>query len=338
MIETPLLPPRALYEKYPLTQKAQEKISSFRKTAIEIFQGKNPKIALLVGPCSIHNIEEVIQYAKKLKELQKEVDSQFFLILRAFLEKPRSGFGWKGFLYDPNLDGSSDIQKGVELSRKLLLDLLDLEVPVASELLDPIASFYYSDLLTWAVIGARTAASQPHRQLASTLSFPVGFKNTIHGELEPAIHGISVARRAQSMIGINKDGFISSIQSVGNPFTHLILRGSHLGQNCDLASIEKALRLLNQHHLEPILGIDCSHGNSGKDLLQQKRIFQNSLLLKKSKIDSIRILMLESYLEKGSQPLQEKNALLPGISITDPCLSWHETSQLVLEVAETANQ
>ena len=328
---TPLPSPATIHSQFPLTASLSRLIATFRHQSTHILQRKDPRIALLVGPCSIHNPIEALEYARRLKELQKEVAPHFFLILRTFLEKPRTLFGWKGLLYDPHLDGSHAMEEGIKISRKLLLDLAELGVPTATELLDPLAAPYFCDLLTWGVIGARTATSQPHRQLASSLPFPIGFKNTIYGELEPSIFGVSSSRKSHSALGINLEGRIAAIQTRGNPWTHLILRGSHHGPNADPASIRKALDLLKLHHLEPTLGIDCSHGNSGKDLQVQSKVFEETFQLAKKEFPEIRMMMLESYLTRGHQKLSSHQNLAPGLSITDPCLSWEETVKLLLQ-------
>lgn len=305
--------------------------SQARKSAERILFGKENRLAVLVGPCSIHDPLSAREYASRIKKLAEDVEETLFLVMRVFLEKPRSRTGWKGLLYDPYLDSSNDIESGLEMARELLADLAEIGVPAAAEFLEPLASFYLDDLISWGMIGARTSASQIHRQMASRLSFPVGFKNDLLGFLEPAIFGVQSARKPHSHIGIDPYGHVSQIISSGNPFTHIVLRGSDKGPNCDAASIEYALELLAAHYLEPRLLIDCSHGNSGKNLERQKEAFVSVIEYAASDPNrGIAGLMLESNLLAGKQPLPEDPACLAyGMSITDPCLSWEETEELI---------
>ena len=323
-----LLSPAEIERSLPLTSPIASFVQESRALSAKILRREDPRLALLLGPCSIHDEDEALEYGKQLKKLQEKVSSRFFLIMRVFVEKPRTRLGWKGMLYDPYLDGSNDLQEGVRRSRKLLLDLNELGIPCSTEFLEPLAAPYLADLITWGLIGARTTASQPHRQLASGLPFPVGFKNGIHGELDTPISGVLAARMPHAHFSIDREGKIASIQTTGNPLAHLVLRGSNQGPNCDASSIEKALRLLREHHLGEKLIVDCSHGNSGKDFHRQRWAFETVL---SQDNPSIRGLMLESNLLAGKQPLSEElNQLHYGVSITDPCLSWQETEELIL--------
>jgi 3-deoxy-7-phosphoheptulonate synthase len=302
-----------------------------RMWAEEILLGKDHRLAVLVGPCSIHDLEAALEYAEKLKNLARQVEETLFLIMRVFLEKPRTSSGWKGILYDPRLDASDDIGSGLQLARKLLARLAKIEVPVATELLDPLASYYIDDLLTWGMIGTRTSASQVHRQMASRLPFPVGFKNDLLGFLEPAILGILSARSPHSQLGLDPSGRVSKVQSQGNLLTHLALRGSDKGPNYDAASLDYALKRLAEHRLDPRLLVDCSHGNSGKTAERQKEAFISVIEQASSGCHGIAGMMLESHLFGGKQPLTEDPSHLAyGVSITDPCLSWEETEELLL--------
>jgi 3-deoxy-7-phosphoheptulonate synthase len=302
-----------------------------RASASKILRRESSQVALILGPCSIHNLAEALDYGQKVAKLQTQL-KHFFLIMRVFIEKPRTRLGWKGFLYDPYLDGSNDLQEGILLSRKLLLALNALGVPCATEFLDPLVAPYLAGLMSWGVIGARTAASQPHRQMASGLPFPIGFKNSIQGELETALSGILTAKMPHAHCSIDPSGHIAAVQTTGNPLAHLVLRGSNLGSNYDRVSIEKALLNLRAHHLEERLVIDCAHGNSGKDPHQQRSVFNEVVdqILKGNK--AICALMLESHLATGKQPFpDEPGTLRYGVSITDPCLGWAETEELALE-------
>ena len=321
--------PAEIERQFPLTPKIAAFVGKSREKGAKILRKEDPRLALLLGPCSIHDEGEALEYGEKVKQLQDKVDQRFLLIMRVFVEKPRTRLGWKGLLYDPYLDGSNDLEEGVRRSRKLLLDLNELGVPCSTEFLEPLAAPYLADLITWGLIGARTSASQPHRQLASGLPFPIGFKNGIHGELDTPISGILAARMPHAHFSIDREGKIAAVQTTGNPLAHLVLRGSNLGPNCDAPSIDTALRLLREHHLVEKLMVDCSHGNSGKDFHRQRWAFETVL---KQHNPSIRGLMLESNLLAGHQPLTEELSQLHyGVSITDPCLSWKETEELVLQ-------
>jgi 3-deoxy-7-phosphoheptulonate synthase len=322
--------PHELHTQLPLSQQGSAFLENARKQAVHIFQKKSKKRALLIGPCSIHDPLPALDYAARLKELSNKTE-HFFLIMRLFLEKPRSRKGWKGLIYDPRLDGSNDICFGLHTSRKLLLDLANLNVPCATELLEPLAIPYIEDLITWGMIGARTSASQPHRQLASGLSFPVGFKNGVHGELDVAIHGILAAQDSHTHLSIDDKGRICAKKTTGNPLTHLVLRGSEIKTNYDPISVAHASDALRKNHLTPSILIDCSHGNSTKDHKLQSQAFKSVINQIYKGNENIAGLMLESHILEGNQPLgNNPSALLYGVSITDPCIGWEETESLIL--------
>lgn len=322
-----LLPtPAQIKDELPL--KFPERIASWRQEAIDILERRDNRLALILGPCSIHEPESVFEYALRLKEYSSATPP-FFPIIRLFFEKARTRLGWKGMLYDPRLDGSHDIEEGIRKSRALILKIAELGIPCATELLEPLAFPYFDDLIVWGMIGARTSASQPHRQLASGLKFPVGFKNDFRGSIDVAIAGILSSRIGHSHIGIDRDGRISKVQTKGNPHTHLVLRGSDVGSNYDPDSVASAMKALKDHRLEPRLLIDCSHGNCGKDHRKQEIVFRSVI---DQAIDNPNIagLMLESYLFSGKQPLSDDPSFLSyGVSITDPCLGWEETEDLL---------
>ncbi|HSX26497.1 MAG TPA: 3-deoxy-7-phosphoheptulonate synthase [Chlamydiales bacterium] len=321
--------PAELKEEFPLSRPAKAFIAAARKTAENILQRKDERLAAIVGPCSIHDPESACEYAGRIKKLAQELEKSLFLVMRLFVEKPRTRLGWKGMVYDPHLDGSNDIAMGLRLSRRLFVEMAERGVPCATELLEPLIVPYFDDLITWGLVGARTSASQPHRQLASGLSFPVGFKNDIHGELDVAISGIITSRLAHSHIGIDPQGKIAAVKTHGNPLTHLILRGAEQNPNYDPASVDKALRILQSQHLEPRLIIDCSHGNSAKDHRKQ-RLALESVTLQSLENKAIAGFMLESHLFAGKQPLGDDRSLLHyGVSITDPCIGWEETELLL---------
>jgi 3-deoxy-7-phosphoheptulonate synthase len=318
--------PSQIKHEYPL--KSPDLIANWRKTAKSILQRIDPRLVAIVGPCSVHDPESAIEYALRLKKLSTDIDKNFFPIMRLFIEKPRTRLGWKGMLYDPHLDGSNDIAAGLRKSRELILKIAEIGIPCATEILEPIIAPYFDDLIVWGLIGARTSASQPHRQVASGFSFPIGFKNDYRGELDVAISGILSSRIPHSHIGIDPHGHIAALYTRGNPLSHLVLRGSENTPNYDPVSVEKAICTLKEHRLEPRLLIDCSHGNCGKDHRRQKIVFE-SVIEQAAENKAIAGLMLESHLLPGKQPLGDDPSLLSyGVSITDPCLGWDETDYL----------
>jgi 3-deoxy-7-phosphoheptulonate synthase len=339
-IDQSILPtPDELTALLPVSSKSKQSVLEFRNSCATILRGDDKRIALLLGPCSIHDCKAALDYGKKIKELQALVDSDVFLVMRVFFEKPRTRIGWKGLLYDPFLDGSNHLAEGLKQSRKLLIDLTELGVPCATEFLDPLVASYLSDLISWGLVGARTVASQPHRQLASGLGFPIGFKNGIFGELDPAISGIIASRMPHTHFSINGAGKISALQTTGNPLTHLVLRGSEKTINCDSASVQLALLQLKEHHLEQRVVIDCAHGNSGKDSRRQIIAFNLCLEQIRRGCREIRGLMLESNLKPGKQSIpKEQEQLLYGVSITDDCLGWDETEALVSSICMSGVQ
>lgn len=319
--------PQVLISKFP----TPSYVAVGRSISQNILEGKDKRLAVLVGPCSIHDPRSALEFAARLKNLSSKIDKTLFPIMRFFVEKPRSQIGWKGLVYDPKLDGSNDIEKGLRLCRKLLAEIGGLEIACSTEFLDPLVSFYLSDLISWGVIGARTASSQPHRQMASGFSFPIGFKNDVHGNLKVAIDGIISARAPHAHLGIDPDGHISALQTKGNHWTHLILRGSDQGGNYDRESVNIAKHLLKNHWIEPKILIDCSHGNSGKEALNQKQPFISTIEQVLEGNTAIVGLLLESHLFEGKQFLGKNlSHLAYGVSITDSCLSWEETESLLL--------
>jgi 3-deoxy-7-phosphoheptulonate synthase len=315
--------------RFPLTDRQQGFIEQSRQMVRQILGGTDPRLLLIIGPCSIHDLSSAKEFATHLKKLSLEISPYFSLIMRVYCEKPRSSTGWKGFLYDPFLDGSHDIQQGIQWTRQLLLELADLQVPAATEFLDPLTAFYYDDLITWGSIGARTSSSQPHRQLASSLLMPIGIKNGVAGNLSAAVNGVSVASSPQTYLGLNLDGQLATIRTLGNQDTHIVLRGGDNGPNYDLSSVQEALRRLGVAQLPPRLLIDCSHQNSGKRYDKQPLVFQSILHQIVEGNSAIRGLLLESHLYEGNQPLLNPSHLKYGISITDGCLDWYSTERLI---------
>ncbi len=321
-----LLSPKELKNLLPLTGQDIAFISETRNIAKNIIKKKDKRIALLVGPCSIHDPTSALEYGQKLKSLSLKT---IFPIMRVFLEKPRTSVGWKGFLYDPHLDQSNYIEEGILRSRKLLLDLTQMQVPCVSEFLDPMTAPYFEDLMTWGIIGARTTSSQPHRLLASGLDFPVGFKNDLHGEIDTAINSILSTRLSHQRIGINEDGKVDTFLTLGNPWAHLVLRGSLHSTNYDQEHVLKAMNAMNAHHIPPSICIDCSHGNSQKNHTLQRKSFQSAIHQKLQGNLNLIGVMLESHLFEGKQSLKKAKTLDYGVSITDACIGWKETESLI---------
>ncbi|MEM7175905.1 MAG: 3-deoxy-7-phosphoheptulonate synthase [Chlamydiota bacterium] len=314
----PLPSPKELHKRLPLTAHQQHTLAENQKEAIAILQGHEPRLVIFAGPCSIHSPALALKYAAKIKQLAAKVSDRIFLVMRVFLEKPRTQFGWKGFLYDPFLDGSNAIHEGIHRSRALLLDIITLGVPMATEFLDPFLSPYHSDLITWGIIGARTSASQIHRQMASHLSIPIGFKNDTNGQVDNAIFGALAAHHPQTLIGVNPEGQVCSLHSRGNPHTHLILRGSVRTSNYDPLSIAQAIHQQRLLGLYSRLIIDCAHGNSNKKDDKQSEVFHAVLNQWQQGNNVIAGLMLESHLEGKHR-----------LSLTDPCLDWETTAELI---------
>ncbi|PWU15181.1 MAG: 3-deoxy-7-phosphoheptulonate synthase [Chlamydiae bacterium] len=328
MKQIQILPPAILKKQYPLSKCAQDFLMQSQKKANAIAAAVDPSKVFFIGPCSIHDIDSAIAYAECFKKLCNTLSNRCFLVMRVHLQKPRTITGWKGLMYDPHLDGSNDIQTGLIWSRKLLTTLAEMHVPCAMEWLDPLSSCFLSDLITWGFIGARTSSSQVHRELASSFYFPVGFKNPTDGSLEDAIHGVLSAKEKHTFMSINQEGIACAFQSTGNPHTHLVLRGSHQGINYDSKSIKTALKKLAAVNLPQRIIIDCAHDNCEKQFQKQKNAFQSVLEQISTGGQEILGAMIESHLKEGNQIL-EPDKLEFGLSITDPCLNWETTAELI---------
>ena len=326
---TPLPSPFEIHDRLPLTLRQREFIHSKRLDVQKIMRREDKRILIIAGPCSIHNTESACTYAKHLASLSQQIDSSCLVLMRAYVEKPRTRTGWTGIVYDPHLDGSFDIEKGLIETRKLFLALTDLGIPIATELLHPLAYPYLSDLITWGCIGARTVTSQPHRQLASYAPFPIGFKNSIDGNIDVAIDGILCSRKGHSFFGVDNNGSIAKLTSHGNPHTHIVLRGSATSPNYDMATIRCVQAKLDTLDLDCRLLVDCSHDNCQKCETRQKEVFFNTLENIADGTVDVMGMMLESHIEKGNQPLLSAD-LSPNRSITDPCIDINETENLLL--------
>ncbi|KGD60978.1 phospho-2-dehydro-3-deoxyheptonate aldolase [Alcanivorax jadensis T9] len=323
----PLPSPTVLRDRLPVDVRLAAQIQAHRQTVRDILNGTDDRLLVITGPCSLHDPKAALEYGHRLSELSRQLDDKVFLVMRAYVEKPRTTVGWKGMLYDPHLDGSNDIATGLNVSRHLLLDLARLGLPLATELLHPMAADYLGDLLSWAAIGARTTESQIHREMVSGLSMPVGFKNGTDGSIDVASDAMGAAEHPHTHLGIDDNGHSALLQTAGNPDTHLVLRGGHQGPNYDADSIRTAVDALQAKGRNPRLIVDCSHANSGKDPLKQPEVLNDLLEQRRKGEKHIAGVMLESHLQDGKQPLQKP--LQYGLSITDGCLGWDRTEQLL---------
>jgi 3-deoxy-7-phosphoheptulonate synthase len=333
------IPAPARYKKeFPLSKKAKEVILDSRKSIGDILEGKNDRLLVLVGPCSIHDPQgSGLEYAKNLAKLLSDLSDRLFIVMRTFLEKPRTTVGWEGLVSDPLLTGDFDIASGLAEARKFLLSVLELGLPTATEFTSTLSPSYLSDLVCWTSIGARSSEAAALRNMASGLEMPVGFKNGTGGSIQLAIDGIISANHPHAFIGISEEeGRVSQIQTQGNKLSHLVLRGSLTnGPNYDKKSVAGALELLKETGLAPYLMVDCSHGNSQKDLYKQVEVCRNVLTQRISGNTGIVGLMIESHLVAGSQKLGDDPAALKyGVSITDACIGWEETVTLLHDIHE----
>jgi 3-deoxy-7-phosphoheptulonate synthase len=326
---TPFITPLELKKLLPLSKEEEKTLISFKKEARNLVLHPSYKKALLIGPCSVQDEDSLFYYTEKLAALKKQVENDFFIVLRFFVEKSRTYMGWKGFALDPYLDNSYQIEEGLIRTRKMLIELLKKGIPVATEFVDPFIAPYIQDLITWGLIGARSSMTASHRQMASLWDFPVGFKNPLNGDLFPAIAGAHISSQMQRFLSLNEEGKIAYAQTDGNPYTHIVLRGSDNDVNFEENSILHAQEEIKKTPINSKIMIDCSHGNSQKNPLNQKEVFLYWMGKKPLAFSSIIGFMLESFIHGGNQPMQMP--LKWGISVTDACLSWEETESLILE-------
>jgi len=329
----PLVAPRAIKREFPGSDALYEVVVGARATIRDIIAGRDDRLLAVVGPCSIHDPAAALDYARRLGALAARLTDKLFVVMRVYFEKPRTTIGWKGLINDPHLNGTHDMQTGLRLARKLLLDLARLGVPAGTELLDPITPQYLADLISWTAIGARTTESQTHREMASGLSMPVGFKNTTDGNPQAAINALESARHPHTFLGIDQDGVASVIHTEGNPDGHIVLRGGRT-PNYDAESIRRCEALLAAAGLPARILVDCSHAQTAKDFTRQPRVLADLMAQIRAGNRSILGFMLESNLEAGNQKLAGGRAgLRYGVSITDACIDWPTTEESLADAA-----
>jgi 3-deoxy-7-phosphoheptulonate synthase len=330
-----LATPEEVKRRLPLTRRAAETVYRSREAVRAILERRDRRLFVVVGPCSIHDVTAAREYAGRLKALSDEVESTLLPIMRVYFEKPRTTVGWKGLINDPDLDDSFHIEKGIMLARELLLHIAELGLPAGTEALDPIMPQYISELITWTAIGARTTESQTHREMASGLSTPVGFKNGTDGSLETSINALKSVRNPHHFLGITQQGQSAVFRTRGNPHAHIVMRGGGGRVNYDAVSIALAERQLAQAGLPVNIVVDCSHGNSNKDPGVQPLVAENCVTQILDGNRSIVGLMLESHLKGGNQPIPKDLSKLDyGVSITDPCIDWPTTETLLRKLDE----
>jgi 3-deoxy-7-phosphoheptulonate synthase len=324
--------PGELRRRLPVAPHLAERLDAQRRAIHDIVSGRGDRMLVVVGPCSIHDPMAALEYAQRLAELVPQVCDRLLPVMRVYVEKPRTTVGWKGLAYDPGLDGSGDMARGLHLSRHLMHEIAVLGLPVATEVLQPMLAAYFDDLLAWVAIGARTTESQLHRELASGLEAAVGFKNATSGDVGVAVDAIRAAAHPHRHFGLDVDGRPALRETSGNPHAHVVLRGGHHGPNYDSGSVGEARRALERAGLPARLMVDCSHANARKDHRRQAEVLRDVVAQRARGETALMGLMLESYLEEGRQELVH-GALRHGVSVTDPCLGWRDTRELLLEAA-----
>lgn len=321
-----LITPEALKQAVPLTDRAERCVIEGRQTIQNILDGHDPRLLVVVGPCSIHDVEAAKDYARRLRELADKVSDSLYIVMRVYFEKPRTTVGWKGLINDPHLNGSFEIEEGLHIARRLLVDLAEIGLPLATEALDPISPQYLQDCISWSAVGARTTESQTHREMASGLSGPVGFKNGTDGSLDVAINALQSVASPHNFLGINHAGQVSIIRTRGNAYSHVVLRGGNGKPNYDSVSVALAEQELKKAGLSPNIMIDCSHANSNKDAALQPLVLENVTNQILDGNTSIIGLMIESNIGWGNQKVPaDLSQLTYGVSITDACIDWDTT-------------
>jgi 3-deoxy-7-phosphoheptulonate synthase len=334
----PLIPPAILMEEIPVDEPCARSIAEARRVITEIVAGRDPRLLAVVGPCSIHDPTAALDYARRLKALSTELSTDLYVVMRCYFEKPRTTIGWKGLINDPRLDGSFRINDGLRLARSLLRDISLVGLPIGTEFLDPISPQFVADFIAWGSIGARTTESQVHRELASGLSMPIGFKNGTTGDLQIAVDAIRSSRSAHHFLSVTKQGLAAIVSTLGNDACHLILRGGSHAPNYDETSVSDAVRRLSVAGLPARVLIDCSHANSGRDYRRQPTVADAVATQVEQGAHAIIGVMLESFIVAGSQSLTSTEPLEYGRSITDGCLSWDDTAPILRRLASASRK
>lgn len=336
----PLISPAVLNYYLPITETAAQLVSDAREQATNILHGKDDRLLVVIGPCSIHHPEAAIEYGKKLKPLIDQYADDLQIMMRVYFEKPRTTVGWKGLINDPHLDGSFDINRGLRIARGLLLELAEMGIPAGTEFLDTISPQYIADLIAWGAIGARTTESQIHRELASGLSMPVGFKNGTGGSVQLALDAIGASAGSHNFLSVTKQGVSAIVSTTGNDSCHVILRGGSNGPNYDQESIADTVTSLEGKGLPPYLMVDCSHGNSRKDFRNQPLVVKDLANQISGGSTAVSSVMIESNLIEGNQSLGDGDLskLTHGQSVTDACISWETTEEVLATLATAVQQ
>ena len=330
----PLPSPALVLSEIPRDEQQAIFVAQSRKTIRDILGGRDQRLLVIAGPCSIHDTQAGLEYAERFRALAHELREHLYLVMRVYFEKPRTTIGWKGLIMDPDLDGTDNIPRGLTIAREFLHEVISLEIPTATELLDPITPQYIADLISWSAIGARTSESQTHRQMASGLSMPIGFKNTISGDLNAAINAIGAATKPQTFLGVSEEGIASAVSTSGNPDCHVILRGGENGPNYHQSSVRSALKNIEQSGFHPSLMIDASHANCAKDYQKMPAVFEDIVRQRAEGNTGIAGVMLESNLLAGNQSFPRPlGDLTYGQSITDSCIDWGTTEKLLRSAA-----
>lgn len=332
---TRLVSPAQIKADVPGDDQVYSVVTAGRDTISRILRGEDKRFLAIIGPCSIHDPAAALDYAGRLVALRKELSPSLYIVMRVYFEKPRTTVGWKGLINDPRLDDSCDMISGLHIARKLLVEINRLGLPAATEFLDPILPQYTADLVSWAAIGARTTESQTHREMASGLSMPVGFKNGTDGRIQTAVDALQAAGRSHSFLGIDQQGLTSVVKTTGNPDCHLVLRGGLQGPNYQAAQIKEAAEQLNRTGVNSSIIVDCSHANSAKNPSKQVEVWEEIIRQRREGTRSIIGAMIESFIKGGNQPLKDPAALEYGLSITDACLSWEDTAKLLRDFQVT---
>lgn len=330
---TPLATPAQLRQRLPLSGVLANQLAAQRQAIRDILAGHDDRLLVVVGPCSIHDPDSALEYAQRLAKLSRQIEDRILPVMRVYVEKPRTTVGWKGLAYDPSLDGSGDLARGIELSRQLMRDVASLGLPVATELLQPMLAPYLDDLLAWVAIGARTTESQPHREMASSLAAVVGFKNATSGDLQVAVDAMQAAAHRHQHIAFGREGLPEVRQTSGNAHTHVVLRGGHGEPNYQARWVAQARKALLGAGQNPRLMVDCSHANARKDHRRQSEVMLDVLAQREAGNRDLVGLMLESHLHEGKQPLVP-GRLRHGVSVTDACIGWEATEHLLVSAAE----